>query len=505
MKSYRAHYLILLISGLFYLFTLAPTLIGGDSSSFCINVYRFKLSVGRASDHPLHTIFGKIFSWLPFELAYSLNLMSAFFGVLTVFVIFLVIKHLSNSSAAAFFGAFSLMVSHAFWQHSVVAEVYTLNAFFVALLLYITLVYVKHWWFPALFPIIAILGLLNHLIFGLIFPALLLYLLIKIDAKSRKIILLLGGGLVSLMLIVLIGLFLFRTQAMKAWIHAILVGPPPIKHYLFPPAGIKPLLKELLFYLLYLIYQYPIGGVLIGLLGIVQLSKKDKAATMLLGLAILFNGLFFIKTTSWGSYGGTKYTFYISDYTVFAVFVGYGASWIFAGLKGWFITRERLSGRTQWFSAGIVAASVILTVILYSTMPALISMLNLDLLDARTLPYRDNKSFFLNPNKRGYYGDRKYGEEILELSRKDAVVFADFTPYSILRYLKIIENKRPDVQLVMCHEKMKLRERIDAIKRDNPKKPVYLADNNSYYNLKGLDEQYRVQAHASFFEITARK
>ena len=120
---------VLFISFSLYVYTLAPTIIGGDSSAFCLSVHHLNLSFGSADDHPLYLILGKLFSFLPFELSYSLNLMSAVFGSLTVFLVFLVIKHITRSNPAAFFGSFSLMVSHAFWLHCVIAEVYTLHTF----------------------------------------------------------------------------------------------------------------------------------------------------------------------------------------------------------------------------------------------------------------------------------------------------------------------------------------------------------------------------------------
>ena len=504
MQKYWNHLLIIGISAFLYLYSLAPTIVGGDSALFCIRVFQTRLRFGRANNHPLFVVLGKLFSMLPFELAYTLNLLSAFFGVLTVLLIFLSIRHLTHSLCAASFGSLSLMASHAFWLHSVIAEVYTLNAFFVALLLYITLTQMKHRRFIVLFPLVVILGLLNHLIFALVLPAVLLYILIALDAQPRRTILLSLGWLVVLLLALLTGLFLVRAQMMKTWVHAFLIGPPPITHYLYPPAGIRALLQEFVLYVLYFVYQYPIGGIFIGILGVVQLSKKKKAVSALLLLTILFNGLFFIKTTSWGSYGGTKYTFYISDYTVFAIFVGYGSRSLFTVLKHWAKHRSKIHA-PQWVSAGVVAASLVATVLFYTTMPSLMTYLNIDLLHARVLPYRDNNTFFLNPGKRGYYGDRKFGEEILKRCKKNAVVFADFTPFTILRYLTVIENKRPDIKLVLCDERMNIAEQIHAIQQETSRIHFYLADNNSYYNLQGLEEQYHIQRDGSFFEMIPRK
>ena len=93
---YLPKYLILILASLFYYVTLAPTIIGGDSPALSLRAHSVELHFGRASDHPLYTIIGKLFSLLPFELAFSLNLMSAFFGVLTVLLIFLIIKFLTS-------------------------------------------------------------------------------------------------------------------------------------------------------------------------------------------------------------------------------------------------------------------------------------------------------------------------------------------------------------------------------------------------------------------------
>ncbi len=506
MKKYVHIYLILIISSCFYCFTLAPTIIGGDSASFCVSVHKLALHFGRAWDHPLHTVLGKLFSFLPFELAFNLNLMSAFFGVQTVLLIFLIIQHLTHSHSTAFFGSLSLMVSHAFWQHSVITEVYTLHAFFVALLVYLAVTMLRSKWFKYLFPMVFVLGLLNHLILLLTLPAFLVYIVMNIEPRQRKMILKASAIVLSFMIFIVICLFIFQSRVMKDLLIAILKGPPPILHYILPP-DLTLFMKELVFYGLYLCYQYPLLGAIIGVIGIVQLLKKDRPTAVLLLLIIVSNGLFFIKTTSWGSYGGTKYTFYISDYTVFAVFVGYGALSLFKqisyGVERWQIQGNRRKIQQQ-FSSGMIAISVILTVIFYALMPLFVSYLNIDLLHARTLPYRDNNTFFLNPNKRGYYGDRKFGEEILELSQENAVVFADFTPHSILRYLMKIEHNRPDVKLFRCDEKTDLSKRIDTIKRERPHTHIYLADNNEYYNLEAVEETFRIKPYASFFEIIAK-
>jgi hypothetical protein len=499
---YLHKYLILILASLFYSFTLAPTIIAGDSPALSLRVHRFALHFGRASDHPLHTMIGKMFSLLPFELAFSLNLMSAFFGVLTILLIFLIIKHLTESDSSAWFGSLSLMVSHAFWLHSVIAEVYTLNAFFLALLVYLTLTKLKSRLFKYFFPLIFVLGLLNHLILVLSLPAFWVYILMNVGKRERKFILNITAIVLSAVIASLSWLAIFRSGILLSFIK----GPPSILIYLLPPSDFHLLIKEFGFYILFLCYQYPLLGVIVGGIGIFRLFKQDRSTAVFLMLIIALNGLFFIKTTAWKSYGGTKYTFYISDYTIFAVFLGCGFQSLLNQItilqKKWNvkILRERIQ---PILPAGIVAASVVLTIAFYSLMPKIVSILNVDLVHARTLAYRDNNRFFLNPNKRGYNGDRKLGQEILQLAEKNSVVFADFTPYTILKYLMTIDNLRPDIKLLICNEKTDMRIQLDKIKNENPNTHIYLADND-YCKLDGIEEKYFVKQQGPFFEIVAK-
>ena len=297
MRKYFYNYLVLGISCFFYFFTLAPTVIGGDSSELYLGVHNFALHFGGLHDHPLHTVIGKIFSLLPFELAFNLNLMSAFFGVLTVLLIFLIIKHVTHSNFAASFGSLSLMVSHAFWQHSVITEVYTLNTFFLALLVYLTLTKLRHKFFKYLFPIVFILGLLNHLVLLLSLPAFAFYMLMNISAKKRRIILLPTGILFALTILILIWLIIYQTNSIRGLLKSMLMGYPAIIPYILPPENLSSFIREAVFYFLYLLYQYPIFGVLIGGIGLFQFLKKDRPTALFLLFIMVFNGLFFIKTT----------------------------------------------------------------------------------------------------------------------------------------------------------------------------------------------------------------
>ena len=495
---------VLIIAFLFYCLTLAPTIIGGDSSQLAINVAQLNLHFGNASDHPLYIIIGRLFSLLPFELAYSMNIMSAFFGAFSIMLIYLIIKKISGSHFPAAFGALSLMVSHTFWQHSVIAEVYTLHGFFLSLLIYLTVIKSENRFIKYSVPFIFLIGTCNHLILVTTIPAFIYYILANSTSDIRKKVVIIGASFVVLFLFIIGFFYLMEAYYLKRILRRILLGPPPILHYLFLPDDLNTFLKECLFYFLYLIYQFPIFGILIGFIGIIRLLNREKKTAIFLLMIILVNGLFFIKTTSWQSLGGTKYTFYLSDYIVFSIFLGYGSDILFKWADK-IIDRTKLMTGTlkikYIFDMFVIVLFLSLTILFYHTMPYIVDRSNIDLLHARHLKYRDNERFFLNPNKKGYYGDRQLGEEMLKLAKKDSIIFADYTIYAILNYLKTIENRRPDIHLLYSGSNMELIKEFDKIKKKNPEISIYLADMNHYYNLKGIEGKYSVKPIGPFYKI----
>lgn len=179
-RNLKVLFLILLVSSL-YFFTLAPDVYLEDSGEL-ISVAYF-LGIAHPSGYPLYLLLGKAFSFLPFgTVAFRLNLMSAAFGGVTAFMIFLTLGEVAAilnqknkfSDWLAFGLALLFAVSRDFWSQAIVAEVYTLNAFLVCLLIFIFL----RWFctrqnkYLFLLAWISGLGLTNHQLFGLVLPIL---------------------------------------------------------------------------------------------------------------------------------------------------------------------------------------------------------------------------------------------------------------------------------------------------------------------------------------------
>jgi hypothetical protein len=139
-----------------YGLTLAPTVVAIFDDSLELQLVTYRLGIAHPTGYPLYTLLGWLFTRLPIgDVAYRVNLMSAVFGAMTVALVYLIGLELSADWNAgeghskgtrkgtgvlgALVGALALAISPVFWSQATVAEVYTLNAAFVAGILWLLL------------------------------------------------------------------------------------------------------------------------------------------------------------------------------------------------------------------------------------------------------------------------------------------------------------------------------------------------------------------------------
>ena len=207
---------LFVVSLTLYLATLAPSVVTLFDDSLEFQLVTYQLGIAHPTGYPLYTLLGKLFTFLPVgDVAYRVNLMSAFFGAATVALLYLLIllivsprKKAPNTfdtplwptHLGAIIGAMLFGVGQVFWQQATIAEVYTLNAFFVALLLVAAIYRPRRvGWLAFLFG----LSLTHHRTMLLLLPALVLYLYLFQRAQLFKPKVLLTGvalGLVPLLL-----------------------------------------------------------------------------------------------------------------------------------------------------------------------------------------------------------------------------------------------------------------------------------------------------------------
>ena len=123
-----------------YFYTLAPTVYRLDSAELSAAAYN--LGVPHATGYPLYLLLGKVFTLLPVgDVGYRLNLMSAIFAAGSVTVVYLLASLVSRRAVLSLVIAGSLGFSYYFWVSAVAAEVYSLHAFLTATTIYLLLLW----------------------------------------------------------------------------------------------------------------------------------------------------------------------------------------------------------------------------------------------------------------------------------------------------------------------------------------------------------------------------
>jgi hypothetical protein len=182
--------LLFLLSLALYTATLAPSVVTLFDDSLEFQLVAWQLGIAHPTGYPLYTLLGKLFTLLPLgNVAYRMNWLSAVFGAATVAMLYRLTLLAARPRSArtvpplaahpgAMVGALLFAVGPIFWRQATIAEVYTLNAFFVALLL---LLAISRPPTPGTLYLLAFAGglsLTHHRTMVLLVPGLLLYLLL---------------------------------------------------------------------------------------------------------------------------------------------------------------------------------------------------------------------------------------------------------------------------------------------------------------------------------------
>lgn len=472
--------------GLLYWKTLAPTYLWSDSAKLAIYVHQKFFGFGWGI-HSLHTLIGLLFSKLPFELAYTQNLMSAFFAVSGLFFIYLTVFYLTNNIFSALIATFALGVSQTYWHYAVINESYAVDIFFRALCLWLIIKFRERRSFLFLFLFLFFwsLSLGNHNSHLLWLPG---YIFLvwnrEIHRYLRPRYLLLSFlaiflGLLPLFIAVKIFRNLSWVDVMREFVKTY--SSEISSSYL----NWKRLPLELLSYPFYLAYQFPFLGFFVGIWGAYLLKKKK--SHFFYGSLILF--LFTLIPAS-GYYLKTRqFALLLSTYLIFSLWLGVGID-DFLGRLAVFPVKNFL----------VLCIFVFPTIGIYALTPRLCKSLGVKSDIVRVLPYRDNFVYYLWPGKNREYGARNYVQVAFQEAEPNSVIIADFNPGMALLYAQKVMDKRGDILIkeeIVDHilygkEKpiIALRQVIDSYINE---RPVYLADvYEPYYFISQLKEYYDI-------------
>jgi len=300
-----------------YLSTLCPAVYIGDSGE--LTVAGFRLGIPHPPGYPLYCLLAHIFILLPAgTIAFRANLMSAFFGVLTVIFLFLVLEKMlskafpENSSRmlmAAVLAPLFLAFSGIFWSESVVAEVFTLLAFFFAAILYLILCWIESGQTMYLYAGIFLsgLGLGNHISLVLFFPAF-LYLILAHDFKvvldMKKVFMFVILGLA--------GFLVYLYLPVRARANPVLNwgNPDTLERFInvitrrqygslqLAPGQSGATFKSGILRVFELVKnlseQFSFAGIIAGLAGIIVIFRKNRKLFWFLLITLFFSGPFFV-------------------------------------------------------------------------------------------------------------------------------------------------------------------------------------------------------------------
>jgi Protein O-mannosyl-transferase TMEM260-like len=350
-----------------YARTVAPGVLDDDGGEFQTNIYRLGVS---HTGYPLFFLLAKLWTLLlPIgSIAYRANLFSALFGALTVVLVYATMRTLVTSRGAALVTALLLTVSRVEWSQSIIPRVYTLNSFFVVLLVLLAALYlsgrISAWWLVFAFG----LSLTNHRTMMWFGPALALIILIREGRalwQPRRLLWLTVAFILPLLLYLYIPLR--GDSDVGVEYHAsnfkdmILAGNASLWLRFGPPGFLWSRLVA--FYLPLQIEQFSLVGFAFGLLGFAALALKrmprgltatlaPRQFLLLLGVAFLFETAFGIVFVTLDS---EKY--FLPSYLIFLIAIGLGLALTFDWLASLRFDAARRA-LPLVFAAGLLALCV---------------------------------------------------------------------------------------------------------------------------------------------------
>ena len=426
------------VAAVLYARTLAPTVLRyGEAETLDAAMLQAGVSVlgiGHPTGYPTYMMLTHLFTYVPVgDPAYRANLASAVYAVAAVLVVYLAGWRLTRRAVPAAAGALAFGISGTFWSQAVIAEVYTLEALLVALVVLVLLLWRERREdrYLALAALLLGLSLTHHLTSVLLVPGLLAFVfLVDWGVFSETGRLLKGLGLFAL------GLLPLAYLPVRAVMGAPLneADPSTPGRFLLLVTGGSFLAEssekgracdpsalalagpwtKLELFGERLLGQFPVAFLVVGLLAAVYLLFADRA------LAVLFGTLSLGCVVQSAVYLGLG----IEDFYVFLI-----PAWLALGLCV-SVGLGVLFGSVENLRAGPAVRSV--SVVALSAL-----VLALPLLGAR-----EGYDAF---DRSGDYGGRRTVEAVARNAERGATVLHH---RSSLWYMVLVEGRRRDLTLI---------------------------------------------------------
>jgi len=465
---------VCLLSFVLYLLTLAPTVLYYElpvlRDSAVLQVKSYVLGIPDYTGYPTYVMLGKLFTYLPVgDVAYRVNLASAVYAALAVLFVYLIGYLLTERPVAAAAGALAFGVSRIFWSQAVIAEVYTLNALFVSLTIFVFLVWrrTRGDRYLLLAAFLCGLSLTHHITSGMLLPAGLLFVF---AVERRK--LLEAGLLLKAAGLFLLGLLPYIFLPVRAsmdylpqgwtWDQPKISKYPPDTFYgfynlvsggawkgrmwAFGPGELPERISMYLNYLYGDLGQFNVALVLVALLGVFYLVYLDAPGAVLLGvpfLGWLFHALEY-------NIEDIQY-YFIPTYLVLGVFMAVGFSALLDVVDG---LSDKLPSAVRVGCLGLLSAVMLVFSLLGSG------------------------ATYAAVDRSGDYEGRRMMDAVAREAEPNSTVLHHRSP---LYYMILVQHRRKDLTLINYLEKNAGAPRFKGI----PEAKAALEDGPVYVLLPG--------------------
>jgi hypothetical protein len=435
--------MVLIGAAALYVVTCAPAVLWQDSALFAYRALHNDIEgrLGLALAHPLYMLILLAAKMISLgDIAYRVNLVSSVFGAIAVANSYAILVLWARSRFAGIVGAITLAVSWTFWQHSTIAEAYTLYGAILTTELVVLLKYAESRRVGWLYVLALVNGLsiADHM-WG-IFPLATYIVFVTVLCMQKKV---LWRQMAVMGLFWVLGALPYEYLIVRDMIQTgSIAGPLGSAIYANKTwegnvfnIGItgKVAIENLLFIGL----NFPTPNIVLLFAGIVaawQLRERRGMAVIVLGQVFLFLVFAFRYNVP------DRHAFFLPFYVVTALFFGLGAE----------VVRERFYGK-KWVPAVLIALAI-LPAGVYCFTPTLGRHFYKSLADRRQLPYRDDFKYWLQPWQTGYRGAERFATEALVQVEPNATIYADSTTSLTLMYIQETRKLRPDVLIISDYD-----------------------------------------------------
>ena len=452
-----------------YLLTMCPTVYWEDCAAF--SAVNSILGVPHSPGFPIYVLWGKVFSLIPIEShAFRSNLMSAFWGSLSLVILYLLMLELFEeikarsdtpdrnpspmekrwvSQLGIVMGVLFLGFSPAFWLQTIRAEVYTLNIFLTLSLILLLVKWSKGkntnrcFNILILFSFILGLSLANHpLLIITLLPAFLTFSLVN---DFKRFLNLKKIEVLSSFFVLGISLYLFlpirshlspginwgRPDSLVNLFSYITRSSQPTS---VVTSSVIPYLNRFWFTISFPVIQFGLPLFWLGVFGVYTMFKQSKRFFIFTFLLFILN----LITAAWAAdFSLRNYDllgYLLPSLSIFAIWFAMGIFFFTESMlkvgrisRRWFDFahhKRRYARQTHIFKV-FLCGSILL------------------------LPLFQIARNLHQCNKRSNDCAYQYAEQILNSVKKDALIIVeDDNTLTTLWYLNHAEKKRPDVKII---------------------------------------------------------